>query len=81
VPKKGSEAEGKTPFDFRGRVSLIITKRKKAYLGEKESDGSFTPLFWLVKMTKHEKDPTVLPTDEDLFDAVEKGVADLVEEL
>lgn len=81
VPKEGSEAEGKTPYDFRGRVSLIITKRKKAFLGKEEADGSFTPLFWLVEMTKHEKDPTVLPTDDTLADAAEEAIDEYIQEV
>ncbi len=81
VPKEGSEAEGKTPYDFRGRVSLIITKRKKAYLGKEEPDGSFTPLFWLVKETNHKPDKTVLPTDDTLADAAEAAIKEQIQEI
>ena len=81
VPKEGSEAEGRTPYDFRGKVSLVVTKRKKAFLGKPEADGSFSPLFWLVETTHHDPDPSVLPTDDDFYSAVKTALSDLVEEL
>ena len=81
VPKEGSEAEGRTPYDFRGKVSLVITKRKKAFLGKPEADGSFTPLFWLVESTRHEPDPSVLPTDAEFQSAAVEALEEFVKEI
>lgn len=81
IPRAGTEAEGKTPYDFRGRLSLIITARKKAYLGKEEPDGSFTPLFWLVKESKHDADKNVLPTTDEFRAAAVEALEEFAEEV
>lgn len=81
IPKEGSEAEGKTPYDFRGSVELVVTKRKKAFLAKKDSEGELSPLFWLVKKAHHEEDKTVLPTDEALQKAASEALNEMIMEV
>lgn len=81
IPVEGSEAEGKTPYDLRGSTSLVVTKRKKAFLVKKDSDEEITPLFWLVEKSHHEADKTVLPTDEALQKAASEALNEMIMEV
>jgi hypothetical protein len=58
-----------------------ITRRKKAVLGKPEADGSFSPLFWLVESTRHEPDPSVLPTDAEFQSAAVEALEEFVKEI
>jgi len=63
IPLSGSPAEGKAVGEFRD-LTLVVTRRKKAFLAQRKSRGALTFLFVLKEMTKHDPDPSVMPTDD-----------------
>lgn len=59
----------------RKRLFLLVRKSLgKAWLAQREKNGHLTILWRLVRQTRHQADPTVLPTDAALADAAEKAV-------
>jgi len=82
IPRKGSEAEGKTPYDFKGQDLELGFGKKSLYLGKPEGDGKkLTPLFWLVEKSDHEADKSVLPSDDTLADAAEAAIDEHIQEI
>jgi len=83
IPRQGSEAEGKTPYDFKNEnLELGFGKKGTLYLGKRESGGKrISALFWLVDSTHHEEDKTVLPTHAELADAAVDALSEYVEEV
>ena len=83
IPVKGSEAEGKTPYDMRGADLKLGFGKTALYLGKPTpgGKGKLTPMFWLVKHTDHKPDKSVLPTDDEIADAAIDAVGDYIEEV
>lgn len=57
------------------RLFLLVRKALgKAWLAKREKNGHLTILWRLVRQTRHNADPTVLPTDADLANAAESAI-------
>ena len=61
-------------YDQKKLFLLVRKALGKAWLAKREKNGHLTILWRLVRQTRHQADPTVLPTDAALADAVEKAV-------
>lgn len=82
IPRKGSEAEGKTPADYKGQDLELGFGKKSLYLGKREGESKkLTPLFWLVEGSDHKEDKSVLPTDDELVEASEEAIGEYLEEV
>lgn len=82
IPREGSEAEGKTPYDFKGQNLELGFGKKSLYLGKREGGSKkLTPLFWLVDSTHHDPDPSVLPTDDELAEVALEALNEYLEEI
>jgi len=83
IPRKGSEAEGKTPAEF---TDLFVVSKKTGFGGAKA--GGFLArkegrririLFWLRRAVYQKPDSSVLPSESDLWDGF--GVPGIRQEL
>lgn len=80
IPKKGSEAEGKTPGEF-GDLFVVASRRSgKAVLAGRKANGMVAVLFFLTPKTTHKPDKSVLPTDAAYLDACKDALTGLLEE-
>ena len=61
-------------YDQKKLFLLVRKALGKAWLAKREKNGHLTILWRLVRQTRHQADPSVLPTDAALADAVEKAV-------
>lgn len=76
-----SAAHGKTAREF-GNTLFFFRSRKTGAAGlAKRGEKNLRVMFWLVKKTDHTPDPTVLPTEQEYFDAVEPVVIAELERL
>ena len=72
-----------------GTAALIRTTSTAISIGRTRKDGSRhvkgkgeqggEVMFWLVKSVSQPRDPTLLPTDQDVIDAAEDAVGDYIE--
>lgn len=79
IPVAGGPGEGKDPYEFKGALKLIITKRKKAFLALADDEDA-SPVYWLVKQAVHKADPGVLPEDVQISDYAEDALDELIRE-
>lgn len=64
------------PREYDQKKLFLLARKAlgKAWLAQREKNGHLTILWRLVRQTRHQADPTVLPTDAALADEAEKAV-------
>lgn len=78
-----AEAYGKLPSDFDGLLDYIPRKGGKlvGMLVGKEGADQGVVFFWLVKNVTQSPDPTVLPTEKQMRDAIDEELNAIAEEV
>jgi hypothetical protein len=81
IPLSGSEAEGKTPGEFKNAFVVKGRRRGSLLLAGKKGNGMIGLLFALVEKTEHKADKSILPEERDYQSAVEKSLNKLIDEV
>lgn len=72
------EAEGKRAREFKDLFYLKIRRTGTEALARRAGK-SLQVMYWLKDEVTQERDPSVLPTDEDLFRAIDAGLEDYMQ--